>query len=413
MQNSELYQYFSNLSYDYNFKKIYHKIEKKIKSYRKKNTNNILVSQFQGMGDLILTSAFIRELRKNFPDKHITLVCNSPWESLFELCPYINHLGVNYLKLYNYYSCIKEAANICEQNNLWDRQYELAINTHWNMIGFLASIVNWVALSYVNVGYSFASEKQYFPQNTTFGLFIDHLRLDKYILTKSITSPYNMFHEADRKLYILEKLGLTVEDRNLELWLSIKDIQLAKNIFSSNKRKIVIGLASSEATKNYPIDLLLIALKEIIKDNNEIILLGGKEDLSKSDYLMNFLPCTNLVNKLAIRETAAVISQSDLYIGNDTGLMHIAAVFNKPIIMYSREAKDFTIRPGSRSSIARFHPYYGSNGNKAIILQPRTRLGECNLYEIYGGCSADNEHCITQIKPEEIIEAYFKIKELM
>ena len=392
----ELYKYLSNFIYDYNFKKLYTTIENKLKSYREKNTN-ILVSQFQGMGDLILTSAFIRELRKNYPDRHITLVCNYPWQDLFELCPYINKIGINKLKLYNYYSLISEAANICKMNNLWERKYDLAINTHWNMIGFLASIVNWVSISNQNIGYNFDSEHQYFYNHITFDLFIDQLRMDKYILTKQIKNPFKMYHEADRKLYILEQLGLKVEDRNLELWLSNKDINFAKNVLNTNKKKIVIGLASSDAMKNYPIDKLLIVLFTLIKDNNEIILLGGEEDINKANYLIEHqIPCINLVNKTTIRETAAVISQSDLYIGNDTGLMHMATVFDKPIIMYSREAKNFSLRPGSRSSIARFHPYYGSKENKAIILQPEHR--------------AEEEHCITQITPDEIIQAYLQIK---
>ena len=408
MQNEELYNYLSTLNYIDNFKKVYNLVENKLKSYRTKN-DNILVSQLQGMGDLILASSFIRELRKNYPNNHITLFCTYPWNQLYELCPYINRIIVNKLYNFTYKTYLLDALNIC-CHFLWNKQYNLAFNTHWSIIGFFGSIINWMSISNYNIGYSFEAERQYFGFHKHFTTFLDKLRMDKYILTKAIINPPNLLHEVDRKLYILEKLKLKVENKNLELWLSNNDINKATNILYNAKRKIAIGLASSDAMKNYPVNKLIIALKEIIKDNNTLILLGGNNDIDKATYLENNIKCINLVNKLTLRETAAIIKQSDLYIGNDTGIMHIAAAFNKPIIYYSREAKNFNSHLGVQSSILRFHPYYGNDINKYIVLQPESRLDNCNLIDTYGGCCANEEHCITQIQPEEIIQAYFKIK---
>lgn len=44
------------------------------------------------IGDMVLTSGFIREVRANFPHARITLVTEPLTYSMVELCPYVNEV---------------------------------------------------------------------------------------------------------------------------------------------------------------------------------------------------------------------------------------------------------------------------------------------------------------------------------
>ena len=105
-----------------------------------------------------------------------------------------------------------------------------------------------------------------------------------------------------------------------------------------------------------------------------------------------------------MRETEAVISQSDFYVGNDTGVMHMSAAAKIPCLVLYHEAQDKEdYLPGLFSEFGRFPPWQ----TKAVILRPDHQLEECaKRGEVYGWCHSEEPHCITQITPQEIIDAF-------
>ena len=69
--------------------------EFKREGYREKfssSVENILIVQIDAIGDMIVMSGMIREVRKNFPQARITLVCSPLVYPLVELCPYVNEV---------------------------------------------------------------------------------------------------------------------------------------------------------------------------------------------------------------------------------------------------------------------------------------------------------------------------------
>src|SRR5687767_4035525 len=58
------------------------------------SVEKILVIKLDAIGDFVLSSAFLRELRRTYPNASITLVTPPTSASLAELCPYINQLVI-------------------------------------------------------------------------------------------------------------------------------------------------------------------------------------------------------------------------------------------------------------------------------------------------------------------------------
>jgi ADP-heptose:LPS heptosyltransferase len=81
-----------------------------------------------------------------------------------------------------------------------------------------------------------------------------------------------------------------------------------------------------------------------------IIVLGGKEEQQEGEKLSAKFPhVINYCGKLSLLQSASVVAQSKFVITHDTGLMHIAAAFKKPIIsIWGNTVPEFGM-----------YPYYG------------------------------------------------------
>lgn len=98
--------------------------------------------------------------------------------------------------------------------------------------------------------------------------------------------------------------------------------------------------------------------------------------------------------KLTLRETVALLRRTSLFIGNDTGLMHIAAAVGCAVVEISSFARFGDVL--SANSIDRFSPW----SKEAIIVQPLQQLDGCE-----GMCQMPYAHCITQVSVEAVLEA--------
>ena len=110
----------------------------------------------------------------------------------------------------------------------------------------------------------------------------------------------------------------------------------------------------------------------------------------------------NLAGQTTVLETAAVLSMTSIYVGNDTGVMHMAAAEGIPVVMVSREKDNFC---GSLAGILSENQRFAPWQSNYVICCPDKRVGDCASYIGYGGCKEPYSHCICQVKPEEIVKA--------
>ena len=176
----------------------------------------------------------------------------------------------------------------------------------------------------------------------------------------------------------------------------------------------MLGLGAGGVNRKYPVEKYLVALKELIKKNLVFVIVGSKSELEDAQFIEENLPpekVLNLVGQTTLRETEAIISQMDFYLGNVTGVMHMAAAAQVPVLTIYRGAADKDdFLPGVCSECHRFPPWQ----TKSVILRPDHQLEECaRRGPIYGWCHvSDRPHCIAQISPQEIIDGFEILEEL-
>lgn len=234
-----------------------------------------------------------------------------------------------------------------------------------------------------------------------------------YLLTHSFLYPREILHQVAKCLYLIEAYGLRVRQTETEIWYSNLDLYEAKKImgnFGESRVKISVSIGSSMPQRSYPIEKYLIAFRKIIDKGASIVILGGASEADDAKFLEDNLPTEFVKNVVKLkpswRTTSAIMSLTDIYIGNDTGIQHVAAALKKPIIAISCIAKDKKqLYPDFPTELDWFNPWQ----IHAIILQPEHQIGKCNKEFYYRGCIEKKSHCIAQIDPQEIVDAYDKM----
>ncbi len=373
---------------------------------------NILIVKLDNVGDFILLSPSIRTIRENFPAAHITLVVNKRVYPLAELCPYVNEVLPFELEYAVEANDVVQTMKIILEfvkNHLWKRKFTLGFEfRYFSSEKFKHLLMLYLSGARERIGYISDAERLY-----TDNLLPPESNIGNILLTHPVLNPPEIIHDCARNLYILQDYGLKITRTDLEVWYNSSDLYLARallNNFAEGRIKVSVGIGASTPMRKYPREKYLQAFKEIIDKGGSIVILGGPGEYEDAKFLEENLSSEFVKNIIPIqpgwRIDAAIMSQTDLYIGNDTGASNCAAAVHLPIIMLSREAKDREpILTGLLSEYTMYYPWQ----TNAIVLRPEHAIGECANIFAMGGCNAGTSHCIAQIDPAEIVAAYEKI----
>ena len=375
---------------------------------QKSGVKNILIIRLDAIGDFVLSTGFIRELRLNYSAARITLVVSKLVYPLAELCPYVNRVIAFEEKL-NDVEIIEQLEILSRfaEENFWQERYDVSFSIQWGSENLPALLMSYLSGARERIGYGYQIELLYFDKLPPKNQDPNYL-----FLTKPVINPKELVHETEKLFYILNAIGLSTRSTDMELWYNLRDLQRARLLLSginADFTKIVIGIGAGGNGRKYSVDNYIKAFKSIVDRKNGkvcFIIIGGKAEAADAEKIQNALPqnCIhNLVEKTTLRETIGVIALSDMFIGNDTGVMHMAAALNVPLIAIYRQPKDKdNVVPGVFSEYDRFAPCQAT----AISLRPEHALGDCKNAVVYGGCKEMDSHCINQVNPKEIVEAF-------
>lgn len=369
---------------------------------------SILVLLFDAVGDTILTTGFMRELRRAYPRAYIAALVRPSVADLWEYCPYINERIFYDERRFkaDHRAAWQELVELAEEY-LWPQHFDLAISKLWGW----AQHRNEIRL----VEYLSGAKERVDFSNMVFNVYGNFEAKPDFaeeLLTKPLISPLECMHEAERIFYVLEALGHKPADTSMEFWYGAADSQRAKELLRWNQQAeniyIAVGLGAGTPNRKYPPELLAIALKTLKERYPALyfVLLGGPSEQQTAVQLEAALPqgaVINLAGRTSLRETGAALDLCAMYVGNDTGTMHMAAALQKLVLAFFRDPLDKDdFLPGVFSGFSRFAPWQVSY----IALRPDKAVGACKDEIIYGGCCGKEAHCIATIPPDEVVAAF-------
>jgi heptosyltransferase-2 len=137
---------------------------------------------------------------------------------------------------------------------------------------------------------------------------------------------------VDIYLNALEQNKRWLQDNNLS---SQTKIAYPQNN-NKNNNQIIVGIGSSGPTKKWPTENYIELIKRISNKNITFYLAGGNNEIENqiANKIINESK-ENIIKSLcslSIEEIMPIINTSKLYVGNDTGFMHLSAGLNIPAI---------------------------------------------------------------------------------
>ncbi len=300
-----------------------------------KELSKILIIRLDEIGDVVLTTPLIKDIRKNNPKAFITLIVKKEVYNLVQLCPYVDEVKFyekpkgRLLFVKNYYKMKKFISN----NSIMD--YDLAIIPRYDFDwGYFAGLFAYLTHARRRVGYS--------ENETSTKRFSDY-GFNKFYTDLIYSNSTTVEHEMQRNIDILFYLKNKIYTRDTEIWVNEDDILFADKLLheiNEDDFKVIVCLSTSRQNKDWGIDKYVLLFSHLYDINKRfsIILIGaGKlshfcaEQFIKKYSKRNVL---NLTNKTTLRETYAILKKSDLYIGSDTGPLHMAATAKIPGIAF-------------------------------------------------------------------------------
>ena len=324
------------------------------------------------MVDVLLTTPVVRLLRNKYPDAEIDFVTSKPFAEVYKHNPYIN-------ELIEYDKTLSEGKIIKIKNELREKKggkYDIFIDLQKN---FRSKIFR----------KNIAKKILEVEKNRLQKLSLVYLKKQLFGKIPQIPLQY---------IKTIEPLSIEDDGNGLELWFPEEK---QKGFYppeqgtlpQKGKIKIAVAPGAHHKTKQYPVELFTAALNkinQIIKP--EFIIIGGIQDIETTSELAGRLPfqVNDGSGSTSIIDTARKINGCHMLLTNDTGVMHIAAARQVPIVTLF----------GSTVPGFGFAPFRV----KSKILEENVKCRPCSHIG-RDECPKDHFDCMKQISPARVANA--------
>lgn len=214
---------------------------------------------------------------------------------------------------------------------------------------------------------------------------------EEMILSKKLYPPLKP--TTDRYMDTFERLGFPAPMTFSNFFdFTTRDLSIFKPYDITTKQGKWIGIApfAKHKGKIYPLEKSENIVRILSqKEENHILLLGGKDDFTIfEEWRQKYPNITNLAGKLNLEKELLLISYMDVVISMDSANMHLASLVNVPVV---------SIWGATHPSLG----FYGYKQDPSNAIQIDL---ECRPCSVYGNkpCARFDYACLHQI-PESII----------
>lgn len=321
----------------------------------------ILIIRLSSIGDILLTTPFLRQTRIAFPEATIDFVIKERFIDLVQYNPHLNRIfSVNESEGINGLLQLRKI--------LINNRYDFVFDLHNNLRSRIL----------------------------TFGLLskISRIHKDKLKRALLVYTKINLYQKPipipERYLQVGAEAGIKDDFNGLEIfWKN----HIEEGLFTVVGRNIlfkpfvVMAPGAGFKTKRWPIEYFRELIQLILeKQRLPIILLGSKDEAEQFKLLEISDKVLNFAGKLTLLESAIMISKAKFLVSNDSGLMHMATAVKTPVLaIFGSTVKEFG-----------FFPYRSENQvleKENLWCRPCSHIGRNH-------CPLVHFKCMKDIKPK-------------
>ena len=297
---------------------------------------HVLVVKLAGIGDLLLATPALRALRETYPQAHIDLLVTPDSAGLLNDWEVINRVIVLDKYLYDHtQQLFKNPRNLLRLIQLWqdlrEDNYDAVLLLHHLTLPF-GRLKHQLLMRATGAKWRV-------------GLDNGHGR-GWFLNVRVKDAGFGAMHEAEYNLAVAEAVGATTHNKRLTVPLSEKEYAQACQLLSEDespeaiKRPIIAmhpGSGSYSTARRWPPERFAQLADTLFANiGGQLLLLGGPEEAELHQQIMDMMQSNMPVRSFAgndnIKVTAAVLEQADLFVGNDSALVHLAVAVDTPTV---------------------------------------------------------------------------------
>ncbi len=278
--------------------------------------NKILINALSGIGDALMFTPALKFLKEKLPNTQIDiLVMYKGVEDIYKRLPQVNSVIYhNFLNL-NPLCTLRFVLTL-------RKKYDASINVYpanrkeYNGINFLIGAKKRAAVSYIRMN----KKELGFLNNVTI-------------------SENDNFHNVEENIKLVEELIDVKCDRisKLEFPLNKTDIDFADNFLKENNlenEKLIVGMHPGCSTLKNHINRRwspenFAKLSDLLSENfrSPILIFGGPDEIDLKESIKSFSSSEKIfvINSKNLAQSAALIKRCNLFVTNDSSLMHVAS----------------------------------------------------------------------------------------
>ncbi len=253
----------------------------------------ILIIRFSSIGDIMLTTPVIRCLKQQL-GAEIHYLTKQQFLPLLEANPYVD-------RIFTIQHNVSEVLP-----DLRREGYDYVVDLHKN-------------LRTIQVRFGLFFKPKW--------LVFNKLNIEKWLLTALKINHLPNVHIVDRYLAATAPLGVKNDGQGLDYFLHPNHSPFTIH----HSPFVAFAIGAQYQTKRLPVAIIVEICKQL---HQPVVLLGGKAEAADGEAIAKQTGShvVNLCGKLTLQESAEVLRQAPLVITHDTGMMHIAAAFQKKIL---------------------------------------------------------------------------------
>lgn len=287
------------------------------------NINKILCIKPRGIGDIVLSTIVLDDLKKNFPAAEIHYLTESFAKDALIHNPLVKKIH----SMRKGEFVLKVALTLRKEK--FDMIIDLWSNPHSAQITFLTH-------SKYRVGFAYRGRR--------------------YAYNILGTADKGIHHSAEHNLELLKAVGIEITSKRIHFYVSEADNLWAKKFVETNlpSNKKIIGIIPSGGWPSKRCDASKwVEICESIKLKHDVVflILWGPGDESDANFIQDKLPNDSiLIPEVEIGKLSALIKNCDIVIANDSGPMHISAALGVPTLGIFGPTNPAAHKPYSPSS---------------------------------------------------------------
>ena len=249
--------------------------EKGYRNYFSENIERILIVFDGGVGDFIMFSPVLREIKRIYCRDKIILLIPHFVENIAETCPYIDGLLIDKYrhKFFTKADAFKLYLNSGIAEKLLSYNFGIAFN--------FGISDNAAILCYMS-----GARERILSYDTILGAAVDKeapIVTAKELSTVLVRAQFKSRHSVDHYLGVLDgMLHLPIRKRDIEIWFTQTDLKIARSMFSVdvNNVIVVLGLGGMDLKKHWPVERYVELAKRIIsrEKNIQFVIVGGSKE---------------------------------------------------------------------------------------------------------------------------------------